>query len=354
MPARPELPTHFTALAPVDGVEGRLRRIERPMPSLGPGQTRLRVLTCGVCRTDLHLLDGDLPTPRLPLVPGHEIVGEVVEQVSGRPRFALGARVGVPWLFDTCQACRFCTGGRENLCESARFTGWSVDGGYAEYAVANDDYLVEIPPAYGDEQAAPLLCAGLVGYRALSMLPGAAVLGIFGFGTAGHLIAQVALDEGRRAFAFTRPGDAEAQALAGSLGVAWAGDSTQVPPQALEGAILFAPAGELVPRALELSAPGATVVCAGIHMSDIPSFPYRVLWKERCVRSVVSLTHQDGHTFMAWAGKHPLAPEHPPVPAGAGQRGPGRPARWPHPGRSGAALRGLKAAAMNPRRHTPC
>jgi len=306
MPARSDLPTRFTAMALVGGVKGRLSRIERPMPSLGPGQTQLRVLTCGICRTDLHLLDGDLPTPRRPMVPGHEIVGEVVEQGSGRPRFALGARVGVPWLFDTCQACRFCTGGRENLCESARFTGWSVDGGYAEYAVANDDYLVEIPPAYSDEQAAPLLCAGLIGYRALSMLPGAAVLGIFGFGAAGHLIAQVALDEGRRVFAFTRPGDTEAQALALSLGVAWAGDSTQAPPQALEGAILFAPAGGLVPRALEVSAPGATVVCAGIHMSDIPSFPYRALWKERCVRSVANLTRHDGQAFMAWAGKHPL------------------------------------------------
>lgn len=243
MPARPDLPTRLTAMALVDGVEGRLRRIERPLPSLGPGPSRLRVLTCGVCRTDLHLLDGDLPTPRLPLVPGHEIVGEVVEQGLGRPSLALGARAGLPWLFDACQACRFCTGGRENLCESARFTGSSVDGGYAQCAVVNDDYLVDILPGYSDEQAAPLLCAGLVGYRALSMLPGAAVLGIFGCGAAGHLIAQVALDEGRRVFAFTRPGDAEAQALAGSLGVEWAGDSTQAPPQALEGAPLFAPAG---------------------------------------------------------------------------------------------------------------
>jgi propanol-preferring alcohol dehydrogenase len=306
---RPPLPTRYTAMALVDGSDGRLRRIERPMPALGPGQTRLRVLSCGVCRTDLHLIDGDLPTPRRPRVPGHEIIGEVVEHgpaAAAPPRFALGTRVGVPWLSDTCHHCAFCRRGRENLCEAARFTGWSVDGGYAEYAVAPDEALLDIPARYSDEQAAPLLCAGLIGYRALGMAPDARVLGIFGFGAAGHLVAQVALAQGRQVFAFTRPGDAEAQALARSLGVHWAGDSTQAPPAALEGSLLFAPAGELVPRALQLSAPGATVVCAGIHMSDIPSFPYRWLWQERCVRSVANLTRRDGEDFMAWAGAHAM------------------------------------------------
>ncbi len=293
-------------MALVDGGGSRLQRIDVPMPALAPRQVRLRVRACGVCRTDLHLVDGELPAPRRPRIPGHEVVGEVVEAGAGARRFALGARVGLPWLYGTCAACAYCASGRENLCADARFTGYTVDGGYAEYVAADEDHVFAIPPQYTDEQAAPLLCAGLIGHRALSMAPGAGVLGIFGFGAAGHLIAQVALAQGRQVFAFTRPGDDAAQALARDIGVHWAGDSTMRPPSRLDGALLFAPVGDLVPRALELSAPGATVVCAGIHMSDIPSFPYRWLWQERSVRSVANLTRRDGDEFMAWAARHAL------------------------------------------------
>jgi len=302
----PRLPANDAAMALVDAASRRLQWIERPLPPLAPGQLRLRVHTCGVCRTDLHLVDGELPGTVLPRVPGHEIVGTVVELGPGCRRFAPGDRVGVPWLHGTCGDCGFCGSGRENLCERAQFTGWTVDGGYAQYAVANEDYAFAIPPGFNDEQAAPLLCAGLIGYRALRMLPDARSVGLYGFGAAGHLIAQVALAQGRRVFAFTRPGDAAAQALARTLGVSWAGDATEIPPLPMEGAILFAPAGELVPRALELVTPGGTVVCAGIHMSDIPSFPYRTLWRERCVRSVANLTRRDGQEFFAWAADHPL------------------------------------------------
>ena len=221
-------------------------------------------------------------------------------------RLHVGERIGVPWLHGSCEHCGLCESGRENLCQGAVFTGWSVDGGYAQYAVAQEDYSFAIPPNYSDEHAAPLLCAGLIGWRALRMLPAASSVGLYGFGAAGHLIAQVALAERRRVFAFTRPGDEAAQALARSLGVHWAGDSTQAPPEEMHGAILFAPVGALVPLALERIAPGGTVVCAGIHMSDIPSFPYRSLWMERCVRSVANLTRRDGHDFMAWAATHTL------------------------------------------------
>jgi alcohol dehydrogenase, propanol-preferring len=300
------LPDRYLAMALLDGGKRSLQAIERPMPPLAPGQLRLRVHTCGVCRTDLHIVDGELPAPRLPCVPGHEIVGRVVERGPGCMHFHVGDRVGVPWLHAACEHCVYCEGGRENLCESASFTGWSVDGGYAEYAVCNEDYSVAVPPNYGDEDAAPLLCAGLIGYRALRMLPNASVIGLYGFGAAAHLIAQVALAQGRRVVAFTRPGDDAAQALALSLGVQWAGDSTQAPPTPTDGAIVFAPVGALVPRALELVAPGGTVVCAGIHMSDIPSFPYRSLWKERCVRSVANLTRRDAQEFMAFASNHTL------------------------------------------------
>jgi propanol-preferring alcohol dehydrogenase len=304
---RSVLPDRYLAMALVDGARPLLQPIERPMPALAPTQLRLSVLACGVCRTDLHIVDGELPAPRLPCVPGHEIIGRVVELGPGCRRFRVGDRVGVPWLHGTCQQCAYCESGRENLCDGATFTGWSVDGGYAQYAVCNEDYSVALPSNYSDVDAAPLLCAGLIGYRALRMLPAAASIGLYGFGAAAHLIAQVALQQGRRVAAFTRPGDDAAQALARSLGVQWAGDSTQAPPAPMDGAILFAPAGELVPRALEHVAPGGTVVCAGIHMSDIPTFAYRLLWKERCVRSVANLTRRDAQEFMAFAADHTLA-----------------------------------------------
>jgi alcohol dehydrogenase, propanol-preferring len=300
------LPTRYRAMARVDAASPRLVPVEPAMAPLAPGQIRLRVHTCGVCRTDLHLVDGELPGTVLPRVPGHEIVGSVVELGAGCRRFAPGARVGVPWLHGTCGDCGYCSSGRENLCERALFTGWSVDGGYAEYAVANEDFAFAIPPGYDDEQAAPLLCAGLIGFRALRMLPDARAVGLYGFGAAAHLIAQVALAQGRQVYAFTRAGDDAAQALARSLGVHWAGASEESPPSPMDGAILFAPAGELVPRALQAVAPGGTVVCAGIHMSDIPRFPYRMLWRERCVRSVANLTRRDGLEFFEFAAGHPL------------------------------------------------
>jgi len=284
----------------------RLEPIACPMPPLKPGELRLQVHACGVCRTDLHIVDGELAAPALPRVPGHEIVGTVVEVGAGADASSLGRRVGVPWLHSTCGHCAWCESGRENLCPEARFTGWSVDGGYARFAVTPADAVVAIPPHYSDTEAAPLLCAGLIGYRALRMLPGARSIGLYGFGAAAHLVAQVALAERCRVFAFTRPGDHAAQDLARSLGVQWAGDSTQAPPAAMDGAILFAPAGELVPQSLQHVAPGGTVVCAGIHMSDIPSFPYRWLWMERSVRSVANLTRRDAHEFMVWAAQHTL------------------------------------------------
>lgn len=304
MPAT--LPDRFLAMALTEAGTRRLQAIEVPMRALAPGQLRLRVHACGVCRTDLHLVDGELEAAALPRVPGHEIVGTVVECAPGSSRFAPGERVGVPWLAGTCGHCGYCDSGRENLCADATFTGYSVDGGYAQFATVNQAFAFAIPPGYDDEHAAPLLCAGLIGYRALSMLPGANAIGIYGFGAAGHLVAQVALAQGRRVFAFTRRGDDAAQSLARDLGVTWAGDSTEPAPSPMDGAILFAPAGELVPVALRQIAPGGTVVCAGIHMSDIPSFPYRWLWKERCLRSVANLTRTDGEAFLQWAAAHPL------------------------------------------------
>ena len=300
------LPASYRAMALVQAAERRLQPVERPMAPLAPGELRVRVHACGVCRTDLHIVDGELPTTTLPRVPGHEIVGTVVELGPGCRRMRVGERIGVPWLHAACEHCSHCVSGHENLCEAASFTGWSVDGGYAQYAVAREDYSFALPANYSDEEAAPLLCAGLIGYRALRLLPAASVVGLYGFGAAGHLIAQVALAQGRRVFAFTRRGDAAAQALARSLGVAWAGDSQHAPPRPMDGAILFAPAGELVPIALEHVSPGGTVVCAGIHMSDIPSFPYRLLWKERCLRSVANLTRRDGQEFLAFAATHTL------------------------------------------------
>jgi propanol-preferring alcohol dehydrogenase len=259
-----------------------------------------------VCRTDLHVADGELPGPKLPLVLGHEIVAEVVERGPGTEGPAPGFRVGVPWLAWTCGVCRYCRSGRENLCERARFTGYQVDGGYAEYAVADARYCFPLPATYPDTDAAPLLCAGLIGHRSLRAAGDAERLGIYGFGAAAHIVAQVARHDGRRVFAFTRPGDEEGQAFARELGAEWAGASTDPPPEPLEAAIIFAPVGSLVPAALRAVAKGGTVVCAGIHMSPIPSFPYAILWEERVVRSVANLTRADGEEFLELAGRIPL------------------------------------------------
>jgi propanol-preferring alcohol dehydrogenase len=279
-----------------------LRRAELPRPAPGPSQVLLKVLACGVCRTDLHVADGELPDPKLPLVLGHEIVGEVVATGTGCGRFAVGARVGVPWLGWTCGACRFCRSGRENLCAQARFTGYHLDGGYAEYAVADERYCFALPAELRPAEAAPLLCAGLIGYRALVAAGDHAErLGIYGFGAAAHIVAQVARAQGRSLYAFTRAGDAAAQRFARELGAVWAGPSDAPPPEPLDAAIIFAPVGALVPAALRAVAPGGTVVCAGIHMSEIPAFPYEILWGERVVRSVANLTRRDGDEFLALA-----------------------------------------------------
>ena len=267
---------------------------ELPVPKPGPGQLLIRVHACGVCRTDLHVVDGELAHPKLPLVLGHQIVGTVEGS---------GERVGVPWLGWTCGECRYCRSGRENLCDRARFTGYDIDGGYAEYAVADERYCFPIPEGYPDVQAAPLLCAGLIGWRSLSLAGDAERLGLYGFGASAHIVCQVARWQGRRVFAFTREGDSEGQAFARSLGAEWAGSGA--PPEELDAAIVFAPAGELVPAALAALAKGGSVVCAGIHMSDIPSFPYELLWGERVVRSVANLTRRDGEEFLALA---PLVP----------------------------------------------
>lgn len=280
------------------------REIEVPVP--GPGQILMRVGACGVCRTDLHVQAGELPRAKLPLVLGHEIVGTVVEAGPGAGRFAPGALVGVPWLGWTCGACRFCRSGRENLCERARFTGYDLDGGYAELAVADERYCFPIPSGYDALHAAPLLCAGLIGYRSLVAAGDAPRLGLYGFGAAAHIVAQFARAEGRQVFAFTRPGDAGGQAFARSLGAAWAGGSDQAPPEPLDAAIIFAPVGALVPAALRATDAGGTVVCAGIHMSDIPAFPYEILWRERSLRSVANLTRRDGEEFFRRAAQVPL------------------------------------------------
>jgi alcohol dehydrogenase, propanol-preferring len=263
-------------------------------------------MACGVCRTDLHVVDGELPAPRLPLVPGHQIVGVVEEVGGGVTEFPRGTRVGIPWLGWTCGTCRYCVSGRENLCEQARFTGLHVDGGFAEYAVADARFCFLLPTGYPDLQAAPLLCAGLIGYRALRMSGDARTIGLYGFGAAAHIVAQVARFQGRRFFAFSRPGDAEAQAFARELGAAWAGDSTVPSPEPLEAAVIFASDGRLVPKALRDTGPGGSVVCAGIHMSDIPGFPYLDLWKERTIRSVANLTRQDAREFLDLAPRVPV------------------------------------------------
>ncbi|HTR19996.1 MAG TPA: zinc-dependent alcohol dehydrogenase family protein [Gemmatimonadales bacterium] len=278
--------------------------LEPPAP--GPGQVQMRVLACGVCRTDLHVMDGELPHPKLPLVLGHEIVGTVTARGPGAERYPIGARIGVPWLGWTCGACEYCRAGRENLCARARFTGYHLDGGYAEFTTADERYCFPIPDTYDDVAAAPLLCAGLIGYRSLVAAGPGTRLGIYGFGAAAHIVAQVARHQRRRIFVFTRAGDTTAQAHARELGAEWAGASEDMPPERLDAAILFAPVGALVPAALRAVAPGGMVVCAGIHMSDIPGFPYEILWGERVVRSVANLTRRDGEEFLALAPRVPV------------------------------------------------
>ncbi|HLQ22610.1 MAG TPA: zinc-dependent alcohol dehydrogenase family protein [Gemmatimonadales bacterium] len=283
-----------------------LRAAELPRPEPGPGQVLLSVRACGVCRTDLHVVDGDLPEPKLPLILGHEIVGTVAALGPGVAQPLAGDRVGVPWLGWTCGSCGFCRAARENLCERARFTGYQLDGGYAEYAVADARYVFPLPDGYGDLEAAPLLCAGLIGYRSLVAAGDGVRLGIYGFGAAAHIVAQVARHQGRRVFAFTRPGDAEAQRFARGLGAEWAGGSDAAPPEPLDAAIIFAPVGRLVPAALRAVAKGGTVVCAGIHMTEIPAMPYELLWGERVVRSVANLTRRDGEEFLKLAPSVPV------------------------------------------------
>ena len=278
-------------------------------PSPAPGQILLRVHVCGVCRTDLHVLDGELPEPKLPLVLGHQIVATVEELGADVDGFVPGDRVGVPWLGYTCGVCHFCLDGRENLCQNARFTGYTIGGGYAEYCVADARFCFHIPEGYPDRLAAPLLCAGLIGYRALRLTGDARRLGLYGFGAAAHIIAQVAIHQGRRVFAFTRRDDTSSQQFARELGAEWAGDALGLPPEPLDAAIIFAPAGNLVPAALRAVDRGGTVVCAGIHMSDIPAFPYELLWEERVLRSVANLTRKDGEEFLALAPRVPVHTE---------------------------------------------
>lgn len=288
---------------------GPLRATELPDPVPRRGQVLIHVHACGVCRTDLHILDGELARPKLPLVPGHQIVGTVIGLGEGAKRFTPGTRVGVPWLGWTDGECRYCRSGRENLCDHARFTGYDIDGGYAELTVADERFCFPIPRDYPDQQAAPLLCAGLIGYRALRLVGAAERIGFYGFGASAHILCQVAVAEGRRVFAFTRAGDTETQMFARSLGAEWAGSATELPPEPLDGAIVFAAAGELMPAALRASAKGARVISAGIHMSDIPSFPYEILWEERSLGSVANLTRADGEEFMALAPGVPVRTE---------------------------------------------
>lgn len=285
-----------------------------PDPEPGPGQILIAVHACAVCRTDLHVIDGELPHPKLPLVPGHEIIGSVLETGPGVERFHLGDRVGIAWLGWSCGECVYCRSGRENLCDRARYTGYQIDGGYAEMAVADARYAFPVDPFYTDIEAAPLMCAGLIGYRALRAVGEVERLGLYGFGAAAHIVIQIARHWDQRVFAFTRTGDEAAQALARDLGAAWAGGSEEPPPEPLDAAILFAPVGALVPTALRAVVKGGTVVCAGIHMSDIPSFPYDILWGERVIRSVANLTRRDGEEFLALAPRIPVRTRTTPFP----------------------------------------
>lgn len=291
-----------------------LQPVDRATPSPGDGQVLIEVSACAVCRTDLHVVDGDLTEPRLPIVPGHEIVGRIVATGAGVDPGRKGERIGVPWLGHTCGTCSFCRSGRENLCDAARFTGYQIDGGFATHCVADADYCFAIPEAYDDVHAAPLLCAGLIGYRSLRAAGDAKHLGIYGFGAAAHIVAQVARFEGRDVYAFTRPGDAAAQAFARSLGAVWVGGSDEQPPELLDAAIIFAPVGALVPQALRATRKGGTVVLGGIHMSDIPSMPYSILWGERVVRSIANLTRKDAADFMDLAARFPIETTVEPMP----------------------------------------
>ena len=285
---------------------GGLREKEIARPDPGPEQVLIKIEACGVCRTDLHVVDGELTEPKLPLIPGHEIVGRIEKTGPGATRYSIGTRVGVPWLAHTCGKCRFCKKGLENLCENALFTGYTVDGGYAEYTVAWQDYVYEIPGQYSSPEAAPLLCAGLIGYRSYRMTGQGSRLGLYGFGAAAHIICQVAKYEGRKVYAFTRDGDQDKQDFARSIGADWASGSSDSPPEPLDAAIIFAPAGHLVPQALSVVDKAGSVICAGIYMSDIPSFSYETIWWEKSVKSVANLTRQDGHSFMKVAEKCPV------------------------------------------------
>ena len=286
-----------------------LRKAELPIPKPGPGQVLIHVRACAVCRTDLHIVDGELAQPKLPLIPGHEIVGTIEKKGEGAERFDVGDRVGIPWLGWTCGECSYCLWGRENLCDRARFTGYTIDGGYADYTVADQRFCFSIPDSYNDAEAAPLLCAGLIGYRSLVRAGDGKRLGIYGFGAAAHIVAQVALYQNREIYAFTRPGDKEAEKFALDLGAVWAGGSNELPPVKLDAAIIFAPVGALVPQALRAVGKGGKVVCGGIHMSDIPSFPYEILWEERSLCSVANLTRRDGEEFLTLAPRVPVRTE---------------------------------------------
>jgi propanol-preferring alcohol dehydrogenase len=286
-----------------------LRKAELPIPKPGSGQVLIRVRACAVCRTDLHIVDGELAQPKLPLIPGHEIVGIIEKKGEGADRFDVGDRVGIPWLGWTCGECAYCLWGRENLCDKARFTGYTIDGGYADYTVADQRFCFPIPDFYGDAEAAPLLCAGLIGYRSLVRAGDGKRLGIYGFGAAAHIVAQVALYQNREIYAFTRPGDKEAEKFALDLGAVWAGGSNELPPAKLDAAIIFAPVGALVPQALRAVGKGGKVVCGGIHMNDIPSFPYEILWEERSLCSVANLTRRDGEEFLTLAPRVPVRTE---------------------------------------------
>ncbi|MBI4663725.1 MAG: zinc-dependent alcohol dehydrogenase family protein [Verrucomicrobia bacterium] len=293
----------------LEAAGGPLRLVETQQPTPDPRQVLVRVSACAICRTDLHVLDGELPAPKLPLIPGHEIIGTVVENGRAAKRFSPGDRVGIPWLGSTCDQCEFCRSDRENLCDHPQFTGYTLDGGYAEYTVADERYCFPIPDFYPDAEAAPLLCAGLIGYRSLVKAGAARRLGIYGFGAAAHIVAQVARHQSREVFAFTRPGDGEGQEFARRQGAAWAGDSDMPPPERLDAAIIFAPVGELVPKALQAVGKGGTVVCGGIHMSEIPAFEYSLLWEERTICSVANLTRRDAMEFLALAPQVPVRTE---------------------------------------------
>jgi propanol-preferring alcohol dehydrogenase len=286
-----------------------LRKADLPLPKPGSGQLLIRVRACAVCRTDLHVVDGELTQPKLPLIPGHEIVGVVEEKGEGAERFEIGDRVGIPWLGWTCGECSYCQSGQENLCDQARFTGYTLDGGYADCTVADQRFCFPIPDSYSDAEAAPLLCAGLIGYRSLVKAGRGKRLGIYGFGAAAHIVAQVAKFQNRELYAFTRPGDEDAKKFALDLGAIWAGGSNELPPAKLDAAVIFAPVGDLVPQALRVVGKGGIVVCGGIHMSDIPSFPYEILWEERSVCSVANLTRRDGEEFLALTPKVPVRTE---------------------------------------------